>query len=58
VGVGNFTQESAVSNSYMLQPWGVYPPAQQFTQSQVGVGTSTQPNMVQPWRMYRPPSAQ
>ena len=58
-------RDGNVSNPYMLQSWGVYPLTQQLTQSQVGVGTSPQesmisnpyilqPNMVQPWRVYRP----
>jgi len=38
-----FTQESMISNPYMLQLWRVYPPA---LQSQVGVGTSTQESVI------------
>ena len=60
VGVGNFTQESVVSNLYMLQPWRVYPTTSQFTQFQVGVGNFTQesvvsnPYILQSWGVYPP----
>ena len=51
VHVKTSTQESVISNPYMLQPnmiqpWGVYRLTTQFTQSQVAVGTFNKEGIV------------